>query len=205
MFTYPISSRAYTMTGPERIVALCRAVEDVERRRVAGAIVECGVWRGGSMMTAALSLLRLRAAPRELYLFDTFSGMTAPDPNDRDHEGKLAADLLLEQSAYGEAVRARRALTTFATIWRQPPTRRNTFISSQATSALRCRTPHPLKSLSFALTPTGTTQRGMSSLTCIRAYLPEASSSSTTMVTGKAPGRPSMNTSRRILRRRRCR
>jgi hypothetical protein len=74
--------RRHTMTTPRRIAALCDGVEHVVRADVPGAIVECGVWKGGSMMAAALTLLRLEAADRDLYLFDTFQGM--PPPTDED-------------------------------------------------------------------------------------------------------------------------
>jgi O-methyltransferase len=40
------------------------------------------VWKGGSMMAAALTLLRLDAADRDLYLFDTFQGMPPPTGED---------------------------------------------------------------------------------------------------------------------------
>jgi hypothetical protein len=49
---------------------------------VSGAIVECGVWKGGSMMAAALTLLRLDAADRDLFLLDTFAGMPPPTEED---------------------------------------------------------------------------------------------------------------------------
>ena len=75
--------RPYTMTSPRRLAALCDAVEYLVRHRIEGAIAECGVWRGGSMMAAALTLLRLGAADRDLYLFDTFRGMPAPSAEDR--------------------------------------------------------------------------------------------------------------------------
>jgi hypothetical protein len=45
---------------------------------IEGDIVECGVWRGGSMMLAALKLIELKNTERNLYLFDTFEGMTIP-------------------------------------------------------------------------------------------------------------------------------
>jgi O-methyltransferase len=70
--------RPYTVTSPERLAALVSATEHVDRARVPGAIVECGVWRGGSMMAVALALLRRGAHERELYLFDTYAGMTEP-------------------------------------------------------------------------------------------------------------------------------
>ena len=75
--------RRHTMTTPRRIAALCDGVEHVHRAGIPGAIVECGVWRGGSMMAVALTLLRLDAADRDLYLFDTFQGMPAPTAEDR--------------------------------------------------------------------------------------------------------------------------
>ena len=84
----------YTMTSPERVYALIRAVEHLVGQRVPGAIVECGVWRGGSMMAAALTLLRLGDTSRELCLFDTFSGMTEPGVEDRRHSGEAASALL---------------------------------------------------------------------------------------------------------------
>lgn len=84
----------YTMTSPERIFALVRSVEHVVASRVPGAVVECGVWRGGSMMAVALTLLRLGVTDRELYLYDTFAGMPEPGAVDVKHSGTPAADVL---------------------------------------------------------------------------------------------------------------
>ena len=74
--------RRHTMTSPARLAALVQGVEHVTANRIPGAIVECGVWKGGSMMAVALTLLRLGDTSRELVLFDTFSGMTEPTPED---------------------------------------------------------------------------------------------------------------------------
>jgi len=74
--------RRYTMTTPRRIAALCDSVEHAVRAEVPGAVVECGVWKGGSMMAAALTLIRLGATDRDLYLFDTFQGMPPPTEED---------------------------------------------------------------------------------------------------------------------------
>src|ERR1044072_8857256 len=82
------------MTTPARVYALVRATEYVTARGIPGALVECGVWRGGSMMAAPPPLLRLGVTNRELYLFDTFSGMTAPTEEDVRSTGERAADLL---------------------------------------------------------------------------------------------------------------
>ena len=76
--------RRHTMTTAPRIAALCDAVEYLVRAGIPGAIVECGVWRGGSMMAAAHTLQRLDTADRDIYLFDTFSGMPRPGAEDRN-------------------------------------------------------------------------------------------------------------------------
>jgi len=84
----------YTMTSPERIIGLVRSVEYVVRRNLPGAIVECGVWRGGSMLAVAKTLLRLGVTNRDLFLFDTFEGMTEPTDHDVSLTGEAAADAL---------------------------------------------------------------------------------------------------------------
>jgi hypothetical protein len=77
----------YTMATPERSGALIQAVEHVVARDIPGAIVECGVWRGGSSMVAALTLQRLNQL-RSLFLFDTFEGMPEPTELDVDYAGR---------------------------------------------------------------------------------------------------------------------
>lgn len=86
--------RPYTMTSPERIFSLCDAVQYVQENHIEGDIVECGVWKGGSMMAVADTLLRLGDDKRHLYLFDTFEGMTPPSDNDVDISGISAESLL---------------------------------------------------------------------------------------------------------------
>jgi O-methyltransferase len=90
---------AFTVTGPARIAALKSAVEYVIRNDIAGDIVECGVWKGGSMMVAALTLLKL-GAQRRLYLFDTFAGMTAPTDVDRDIFGKSMVESFIKGQCF---------------------------------------------------------------------------------------------------------
>lgn len=64
----------YTFTSPPLAYALVSAVEHVVRNGVDGAIVECGVWRGGSMMLAA----KVLPEPRDLWLYDTFEARWEP-------------------------------------------------------------------------------------------------------------------------------
>ena len=83
---------AVTMTSLERRYALLNAVRYVVRHRIPGALVECGVWRGGSMMLVAQTLRHLGATDRHLHLFDTFEGMSKPGAEDVDFLGRSAAD-----------------------------------------------------------------------------------------------------------------
>ena len=88
----------YTMTTPGKVHALARAVEYIVARQISGAFVECGVWRGGSMMAVALTLLRLGETGRDLYLFDTFEGMTEPGAEDVKQSGEQASEILRRSS-----------------------------------------------------------------------------------------------------------
>src|SRR5437867_2781898 len=60
--------RPFTATSAERMYALLNAVRYVTGAQIAGDIVECGVWRGGSMMLVARALLQLKQTDRQLYL-----------------------------------------------------------------------------------------------------------------------------------------
>ena len=72
----------YTMTTPERIFSVIDAVRYITKYGIEGAFVECGVWRGGSAMAMALTLNTLDIDTRDIYLYDTFSGM--PEPSEED-------------------------------------------------------------------------------------------------------------------------
>ena len=82
--------KRYTQTSPERIQSVIQSVRYIQRQRIEGAIVECGVWRGGSMMSIARTLLENGGANRDLFLFDTFEGMPPPTAEDVDYQGRMA-------------------------------------------------------------------------------------------------------------------
>ncbi|HMO15327.1 MAG TPA: TylF/MycF/NovP-related O-methyltransferase [Pirellulaceae bacterium] len=94
--------RPYTMTSPERITALCNAVDYLVRNQIEGDIVECGVWRGGSMLAAIRTLLDHQDRHRQVWLYDTFEGMTEPGQADVDFIGRRAETLLAEQARADE-------------------------------------------------------------------------------------------------------
>jgi O-methyltransferase len=81
-----------TMTSVERMYALCKAVEYIARQDIVGDIVECGVWRGGSAMLAALTLQRRGDRRRHLYLYDTYKGMSEPADIDVNVLGSSARE-----------------------------------------------------------------------------------------------------------------
>lgn len=86
--------RPRTMTSNEKLWSLVSTVRYVVRHEIPGAIVECGVWRGGSMQAAALTLLEQGVSDRDLYLYDTYEGMTPAGDEDRRRDGRSAAELL---------------------------------------------------------------------------------------------------------------
>jgi O-methyltransferase len=71
-----------TMTGVPRLQALVDAVRYCERSAIPGSFAECGVWRGGSVLAMILTLQDLGKADRDIYLYDTFEGMTPPSERD---------------------------------------------------------------------------------------------------------------------------
>lgn len=74
----------YTMTSVPNMFAFYSAVKHAAESGVPGDIVECGVWRGGSCMIAALTLAALEpGSARKVWLYDTFAGMSAPTDADQ--------------------------------------------------------------------------------------------------------------------------
>ena len=83
-------ARHFTTTGDDAITALYDAVRYIVGAGIPGAFVECGVWRGGSLLVIARELSKLGIADRDLVGFDTFAGMTAPTTADVRYDGIAA-------------------------------------------------------------------------------------------------------------------
>jgi len=92
--------KPFTMTSPERIVSLVRAVEHIAKHNISGDIVECGVWKGGSVMAMLHTLTRMNVTDRKIWLFDTFEGMSSPTDLDKDPQGRLAAERLQTEDKF---------------------------------------------------------------------------------------------------------
>jgi O-methyltransferase len=90
--------KEYTGTSMERMYSLFKSVEYVVANRLEGDFVECGVWRGGSVMLMAMALLMNHCSNKSIFLYDTFEGLTRPTEKDVDFTGKPAADLFAEDA-----------------------------------------------------------------------------------------------------------
>lgn len=75
----------YTKTGTARIAAMAAALAQIDRWNIPGAVVECGVWKGGNIILA-----RKLSPKRVCWLYDTFDGMTEPTEIDISRKGILA-------------------------------------------------------------------------------------------------------------------
>jgi O-methyltransferase len=108
--------RPMTMTSVARMYALWSAVGHVHANGIPGDIVECGVWKGGSSMLAALTLQELGATERRLWMYDTYEGMPEPVAVDGEQADQVyragRGELAFAYSSFDE-VRANMA----ATMW----------------------------------------------------------------------------------------
>lgn len=91
----------HTLTSETRVLATMDAIEHVVRNKIQGALVECGVWRGGSVLAMIRTLQRFGVDDREVYLFDTFQGMTAPTDLDVSSFHEPALDTWLRDKDAG--------------------------------------------------------------------------------------------------------
>ena len=96
------SLRPFTMTSAERLWSLIGAVRYVTDAGLAGDFVECGVWRGGSVMAMAKELGRLEVSDRKFWLYDTFAGMTEPTEFDVEAGTGVTATEMLSATEIGD-------------------------------------------------------------------------------------------------------
>lgn len=83
------------MGTPLCLANIIEAIKYLVENGIQGDIVECGVWRGGSSILAAESILHFeKFSDRKIWLYDTFGGMTAPTSHDiRIQDNKLANEM----------------------------------------------------------------------------------------------------------------
>lgn len=91
----------FTMTSRARMYAAYQAAQYAARAGIDGAIVECGIWRGGSSMIMAKTLVAEGSTGRDFYLYDTYEGMPEPTARDVDHRG-VDARVVMEEAGVPE-------------------------------------------------------------------------------------------------------
>ena len=108
----PVFEDILRITGPnnmwtsfhsiEPLYTMYQNIRYIVEHQIPGAIVECGVWKGGMMQLAALTLQHLGDETRELYLFDTFDGLPEPGEKDVDWDGNSAHATWVKRNQAGE-------------------------------------------------------------------------------------------------------
>jgi hypothetical protein len=71
----------FTLTNPVRMGMLWDAIETVHKEEIPGCFIEAGVYKGGSSMLAAYAMKHFDMG-RDIFMFDTFKGMTEPCEHD---------------------------------------------------------------------------------------------------------------------------
>jgi hypothetical protein len=76
---------SYTMGGPKALENAFDIVIAVEKKKLEGAIVECGVAEGGTSAMMAMTNRKFGVIHRDKWLFDSFEGL--PEPTKEDYVG----------------------------------------------------------------------------------------------------------------------
>lgn len=87
-------SKQYTMVAEDHLEILIDLVDDINKNSVKGELVECGVWKGGCVMVMAMSQMQCDTN-RNIYLYDTFEGMTEPKSDKDEQEVKQTYNKIL--------------------------------------------------------------------------------------------------------------
>ncbi len=80
----------YTMGGWKALENAFNVVNQIEKNKVPGVIIECGVAEGGTAAMMALSSRELGDENRDFWFFDSYEGL--PEPTAEDYEGTKAGE-----------------------------------------------------------------------------------------------------------------
>jgi len=81
----------YTMGGPIALESVFDIVSNTEKENIEGALIECGVAKGGCSAMMILAS-RFYGARRKLWLFDSYEGL--PDPTENDFVGGKVGEMV---------------------------------------------------------------------------------------------------------------
>lgn len=76
-----------TMLPIERLFSTCDCVDAINREKLSGDIVECGVWSGGCVGLMAITDLEIGSQSRRYIMFDSFEGLPQPSAEDKEVVG----------------------------------------------------------------------------------------------------------------------
>jgi len=79
--------RPYTMLGYPRLSNLYHIASYLQRKKINGSFVECGVWNGGS--AGAIAAVSKNDGNRHIWLFDSWEGLPEPGKSDISYNGKM--------------------------------------------------------------------------------------------------------------------
>ena len=83
--------KTQTMVSLRHLEYLASRIGELNEKGVPGALVECGVWKGGCSMWM-LHCQKQHSMTRKMYLYDTFEGMTSPSSQKDAQEAKTIFD-----------------------------------------------------------------------------------------------------------------
>ena len=88
----------YSMTPKIRIYNLLQALKHIKQNSIVGDFVECGVWKGGNIiMFKKFHENEFFNDNRNIFAYDTFSGMSEPTKEDFNLINKISAKNLLNK------------------------------------------------------------------------------------------------------------
>lgn len=76
-----------SMGGAKRLTNMINACRQVDAEGIPGDVVECGVFKGANIVVA-----RKVSPARTCWLYDTFAGMSEPEPVDVSFNGRVASE-----------------------------------------------------------------------------------------------------------------
>jgi len=103
--------KPFSMTSEERINGLFESLEYVRKNNIIGDIVECGVWKGGNILGIIEYLEYYKIYDKNVWVYDTFKGMTLPSSKDIDHNGNIASDIINEVMCYSPIEEVKQTLS----------------------------------------------------------------------------------------------
>ena len=91
----------HTMLSRERLISLYDQVVFCGQQGIDGALVECGVWKGGAVALMAQASMSHSKDFRHIHLFDSFRGICEPNAQ---YDGRRALE---EVAPYADVARGR--------------------------------------------------------------------------------------------------